>query len=122
MLEIKDGIKKYKNLEVLSNINLRFEDGKMYAIIGPNGSGKSLILKALSGYNRLTSGKVLQNGNEIRKNDNYIEDAGIIIENPIMLNEYTVDENLEYLKKMSSNSNDIELEKWYKYFEIEEYR
>ena len=88
MLEIKDGIKKYKNLEVLSNINLRFEDGKMYAIIGPNGSGKSLILKALSGYNRLTSGRVLQNGNEIRKNDNYIEDAGIIIENPIMLNEY----------------------------------
>lgn len=122
MLEIKDGIKKYKNLEVLSNINLRFEDGKMYAIIGPNGSGKSLILKALSGYNRLTSGKVLQNGNEIRKNDNYIEDAGIIIENPIMLNEYTVDENLEYLKKMSNNSKDIELEKWYKYFEIEEYR
>ena len=122
MLEIKDGIKKYKNLEVLSNINLTFEDGKMYGIIGPNGSGKSLILKALSGYNRLTSGKVIQNGNEIRKNDNYIEDAGIIIENPIMLNEYTVDENLEYLKKMSNNSNDIELEKWYKYFEIEEYR
>ena len=26
MLEIKDGIKKYKNLEVLSNINLTFEN------------------------------------------------------------------------------------------------
>lgn len=122
MLEIINGYKKYKNLEVLSDINLKFEDGKMYAIIGANGSGKSLILKALSGYNKLTSGKVLQNGNEIRKNNNYIENAGIIIENPVMVNEYTINENLEYLKKMSENSKDIDLDKWYKYFEIEEYK
>ena len=122
MLEIINGYKKYKNLEVLNDINLKFEDGKMYAIIGANGSGKSLILKALSGYNKLTSGKVLQNGNEIRKNNNYIEDVGIIIENPVMVNEYTITENLEYLKKMSENSKDIDLEKWYKYFEIEEYK
>ena len=122
MLEIINGYKKYKSLEVLSDINLKFEDGKMYAIIGANGSGKSLILKALSGYNKLTSGKVLQNGNEIRKNNNYIEDAGIIIENPVMVNEYTITENLEYLKKMSENSKDIDLDKWYKYFEIEEYK
>ena len=119
MLEIING---YKNLEVLSDINLKFEDGKMYAIIGANGSGKSLILKALSGYNKLTSGKVLQDGNEIRKNNNYIENAGIIIENPVMVNEYTINENLEYLKKMSENSKDIDLDKWYKYFEIEEYK
>ena len=122
MLEIINGYKKYKNLEVLNDINLKFEDGKMYAIIGANGSGKSLILKALSGYNKLTSGKVLQNGNESRKNNNYIEDAGIIIENPVMVNEYTITENLEYLKKMSENSKEIDLEKWYKYFEIEEYK
>ena len=122
MLEIINGYKKYKNLEVLSDINLKFEDGKMYAIIGANGSGKSLILKALSGYNKLTSGKVLQDGNEIRKNNNYIENAGIIIENPVMVNEYTINENLEYLKKMSENSKEIDLEKWYKYFEIEEYK
>ena len=122
MLEIINGYKKYKNLEVLNDINLKFEDGKMYALIGANGSGKSLILKALSGYNKLTSGKVLQNGNEIRKNNNYIEDAGIIIENPVMVNEYTITENLEYLKKMSENSKEIDLEKWYKYFEIEEYK
>ena len=122
MLEIINGYKKYKSLEVLSDINLKFEDGKMYAIIGANGSGKSLILKALSGYNKLTSGKVLQDGNEIRKNNNYIEDAGIIIENPVMVNEYTITENLEYLKKMSENNKEIDLEKWYKYFEIEEYK
>ena len=61
-------------------------------------------------------------GQIIRENNNYIKNAGIIIENPILVNEYTVNENLSYLKKMSKNSNDINLDEWYKFFGIEEYK
>jgi len=61
-------------------------------------------------------------GEIIRENNNYIKNAGIIIENPILVNEYTVDENLNYLKKMSKNSKDINLDEWYKFFGIEEYK
>ena len=122
MLEIKNGFKKYGDKIVLQDINLKFEDGKMYGITGVNGSGKTLISKALTGYIKLTEGTVSQDGEIIRKNNNYIEDAGIIIENPVMVNEYTITENLEYLKKMSENNKDIDLDKWYKYFEIEEYK
>ena len=57
MLEIINGYKKYKNLEVLNDINLKFEDGKMYAIIGANGSGKSLILKLYQATISLQVGK-----------------------------------------------------------------
>lgn len=124
MLEIINGYKKYKKKIVLDNINLKFEDGKMYGILGVNGSGKSLILKALSGYIKLNEGKVLQNSLEIRgKENNYISNAGIIIENPVMINDYTVSENLEYLKsKTNYNKDEIDLEKWYKYFEIENFK
>lgn len=124
MLEIINGYKRYKKKIVLNNINLKFEDGKMYGILGVNGSGKSLILKALSGYIKLNEGKVLQNSLEIRgKENNYISNAGIIIENPVMINDYTVSENLEYLKsKTNYNKDEIDLEKWYKYFEIENFK
>jgi ABC transporter, ATP-binding protein len=61
MLEIKNGMKKYGDKIVLKNINLVFEDGKMYGITGVNGSGKTLISKALTGYIKLTSGDVIQN-------------------------------------------------------------
>lgn len=124
MLEIINGYKRYKKKIVLNNINLKFEDGKMYGILGVNGSGKSLILKALSGYIKLNEGKVLQNSLEIRgKENNYISNAGIIIETPVMINDYTVSENLEYLKsKTNYNKEEIDLEKWYKYFEIENFK
>lgn len=124
MLEIINGYKRYKKKIVLDDINLKFEDGKMYGILGVNGSGKSLILKVLSGYIKLNEGKVLQNSLEIRgKENNYISNAGIIIENPVMINDYTVSENLEYLKsKTNYNKDEIDLEKWYKYFEIENFK
>ena len=122
MLEIKNGFKKYGDKIVLQDINLKFEDGKMYGITGVNGSGKTLISKALTGYIKLTEGTVRQDGEIIRKNNNYIKDAGIIIENPVLVNEYTVEENLQYLKKMSKNKEKIDLEKWYKFFGIEEYK
>ena len=61
MLEIKNGMKKYGEKIVLKDINLVFEDGKMYGITGVNGSGKTLISKALTGYIKLTSGDVIQN-------------------------------------------------------------
>ena len=122
MLEIKNGFKKYGDKIVLQDINLKFEDGKMYGITGVNGSGKTLISKALTGYIKLTEGTVSQDGEIIRKNNNYIKDAGIIIENPVLVNEYTVEENLQYLKKMSKNKEKIDLEKWYEFFGIEEYK
>ena len=61
MLEIKNGMKKYGDKIVLKDINLVFEDGKMYGITGVNGSGKTLISKALTGYIKFTSGDVIQN-------------------------------------------------------------
>ena len=61
MIEIKNGMKKYGDKIVLKDINLAFEDGKMYGITGVNGSGKTLISKALTGYIKLTSGDVIQN-------------------------------------------------------------
>lgn len=122
MIEITNGTKKYGAKTVLKNINYKFEDGKMYGITGANGSGKTLILKSLAGYIKLTSGKVLQNNKEIRKNNNYIEDAGIVIENPVLVNDFTLQENLEYLRKMSPQPDDIDLDYWYEFFGIEEYK
>ncbi len=122
MLEIIDGVKKYGSKTVLNNINYKFEDGKMYGITGANGSGKTLILKSLAGFIKYTTGRVMQNGKEIRKNNNYIENAGIIIENPILVNDFTINQNLEYLKKQSVNADEIDLEKWYRFFNIQEYK
>lgn len=49
MIELKNVFFKYKDEEVLKNINLKIGQGDSIALIGANGSGKSTLLKLLNG-------------------------------------------------------------------------
>lgn len=51
--------KNKKEIEVLKNINYKFESGKTYVIIGPSGSGKSTLTKIIGLLLKPTSGDVL---------------------------------------------------------------
>lgn len=51
--------KNKKEIEVLKNINYKFENGKTYVIIGPSGSGKSTLTKIIGLLLKPTSGNVL---------------------------------------------------------------
>ena len=44
---IENLTKKFKETEVLSNINITFEKGKIHGLIGRNGSGKTMLMKCI---------------------------------------------------------------------------
>ncbi|NLW44318.1 MAG: ATP-binding cassette domain-containing protein [Syntrophomonadaceae bacterium] len=70
MLELKDISLSFNGSngdakEILKNINLTFESGKLYAITGPNGGGKTSIAKVIMGIYQPTQGQILFNGEDI---------------------------------------------------------
>lgn len=60
--------KKYGNKEVLKNVNLTLEKGKIYGLIGRNGAGKTTLLSIMSAQNPATGGEVTCNGEKIWEN------------------------------------------------------
>ncbi len=76
--------------------------------------------EALTGYIELTKGSVFQDDFEIRKRIIILLMPGIVIENPQFVDDYTVEENLGYLKKISENTNNIDLNYWYDFLELKE--
>ncbi len=56
MLSVENLSKKYGNVEIISNVNLKFENGNFYIFTGINGSGKSTITKIIAGLIYKTSG------------------------------------------------------------------
>lgn len=58
MLSVENLSKKYGSTEIINNVNLKFENGKLYIFTGVNGSGKSTITKILSGIIYKTSGSL----------------------------------------------------------------
>lgn len=122
MIAIKNAYKKYNGKYVLENINLTFENGKIYGIVGENGSGKTLILKSICGYIALNKGEVLQDGKKIRNKLNFIEDAGIVIENPNFMEDFTLIENLTIIKNLSDKKNEIDLDYWLAFYKLEKHK
>lgn len=57
-LQCKNIIKKYKEKEVLHNIDLTLEPGKIYGLIGRNGAGKTTLLSILAAQCPATSGNI----------------------------------------------------------------
>ena len=51
-IEIKNLNKKIKGAEVLKDINLHLEGGKVYGLKGKNGSGKTTLLNILAALDR----------------------------------------------------------------------
>lgn len=69
MIKMKNVCAGYRNEEVLHNISLEFEPGKVTVIIGPNGCGKSTLLKTLVRLNEHSSGMILVDDENIEKLD-----------------------------------------------------
>lgn len=95
-IELIDVNKKLGKQEILKDINLKLEKGKIYGLVGANGSGKSTLLKIILGLYK-TNGKVLLNGYEIKRNykEALKEISGIV--DYVSLYEFmTAKENLRY--------------------------
>lgn len=60
--------KNYGKKEVLKQVDLTLEKGKIYGMIGRNGAGKTTLLSIISAQNPLSSGTVVLNGESVWEN------------------------------------------------------
>ena len=47
-----------REVNILSDVNIRLESGQIVSVIGPNGAGKSTLLKTIFGILKPTTGKI----------------------------------------------------------------
>ena len=106
---IENLTKKFKETEVLSNINITFEKGKIHGLIGRNGSGKTMLMKCICGLVPVTSGTISINGKIVGKDIEIPENIGVIIENPGFIPSYSEYQNLFFLSKITSKIGKSEI-------------
>lgn len=95
MIEIKKLTKQADNKLILRGIDLSIKKGETVAILGPNGAGKSTLLKVLASLIKPTSGQVLMNGLDLRKNQILIKKLlGYLPHSSLLYDHYSPLENL----------------------------
>lgn len=82
---------------VLTQINARFEKGKVYGIMGSSGAGKSTLLSLLSGLDIATNGTIHCHDQDLSQinRDNYrAQNVGLVFQNNNLLLNATALENI----------------------------
>ncbi len=108
-IELKNVTKEFDKVEIIKNISLKFETGKIYGLYGRNGSGKSVLMKLICGFLIPTKGKVLINGKDFNAKNEYPDNLRAVIEKPSFFPELTGFENLKLLAKIQSKISDEEI-------------
>ena len=96
-LEITNVSKKIGTDDVLSDITLSMEKGKIYGLQGKNGCGKSMLMRVMCGLVLPSAGEIKIDGEILGKDISFPQSAGVFIEKPGFLDSYSGFQNLAML-------------------------
>ena len=102
-VEINHLTKVIQGNVVLDDINACFScasgenGGRIYGIQGINGSGKTMLMRVICGLVLPTMGTVSIDGEIIGKGISFPRSIGLLLENPIFIDEFTGAKNLSLL-------------------------
>ena len=115
MIEVKNVTKKYGNFLAVDNISFNVNKKEFVGIMGASGSGKTTLLNCVSTIDKVTTGHILINGNDITKlkgnnlNKFRREELGFIFQDFNLLDTLTAYENIALaLTIQKVNVNDID--------------
>lgn len=101
MIEVVNVNKSFGETQVLHDINVKFETGKVNLIIGQSGQGKSVLTKCIVGLHRPDSGEILYDGRDftgmgrVEKKD-LRKEIGMLFQGSALFDSMTVEENIMF--------------------------
>lgn len=123
MIIIKNLSKSYGNKQVLKSVDLKINDGDIYAFVGSNGAGKTTTIKCMLGILPFDSGDVLYDGTSIKEEPLKIkQNIAYIPDNPDIYEHLTGYEYLSFIADMyetDAKTKNDNIKKYAKLLEID---
>lgn len=105
IIRVENACKSFRGHKVLKHVSLTCEPGNIYGIIGYNGSGKTVLFKSICGLYRLDEGEIWIGSKKMKRDIDVLTEAGIIIEEPSFLRNYSGYQNLDFLYRIRNKKN-----------------
>ena len=97
VVEVRNLVKKYKNLTAVAGLDLDVRKGKILGLLGPNGSGKSTTINCILALLSFDQGSVRIFGEEMSPDKFDIKSKiGVVFQDVGVFEELTVYENIDY--------------------------
>lgn len=112
MIEIKNLQKAFEENVIFKDYNLTIEDGAFAVIKGNSGCGKTTLLNMIGAIEPIDDGQIIIDGLDLDVNKNrrkyFGEIVGFLFQNFALIDNKTVRQNLEIIKKQNRSEVTIE--------------
>ena len=95
-LKISKINKKFGDLDVLVDCELKVMDGELVTLLGPSGCGKTTLLRCLAGFEIPDSGNVFLGNQEVTNVPCNKRNVGFVFQNYALFPHLTVAKNVDY--------------------------
>lgn len=96
-VEVKNLVKRYKELLALDHFSLAIKEGEIFGLLGPNGSGKTTTMNCILSLLKYDKGEIKIFGEDMSPTKyNIKKDIGVVLQNVAVFDELTVYENIDY--------------------------
>lgn len=101
IIQVKNLDLTINKTQILKNVCVSFEKGKIHGLIGRNGSGKTMLMKCICGFIRATDGEIYVDDKQVGKDCDFPGNIGIIIETPGFIPYYSGYKNLKLIADLN---------------------
>lgn len=96
-----DNVKKdYEGKKIIKGISLDIYEGEFLTLLGPSGCGKTTLLRTISGLEKVSSGKIYIDGEDVTDVIPRKREVNTIFQNFALFSHMTVEKNIGFGLKM----------------------
>lgn len=99
-IRLENICKQFEGSMAVNDLSLEIADGEFLVLVGPSGCGKSTLLRLLAGLENVTSGRILQDGEEITALEPRERNFSMIFQNYALFPHMTVEQNITFGMRM----------------------
>ncbi|WP_274362862.1 ABC transporter ATP-binding protein [Paenibacillus thermotolerans] len=101
IVEVKNVIKRYRDVLALDHISFSIREGEIFGLLGPNGAGKTTAIGAIAGLTKVDGGELKCFGKDMSRHEMDVKrEIGIVPQDIAIFEDLTACENLDYFGRL----------------------
>ena len=80
IIQLENVVKFYDSNQVVKNLNLNIYEGEFITLLGPSGCGKTTTLRMIAGFEEVTQGKILLDGENVAGIPPYLRNVNTVFQ------------------------------------------